>query len=138
MSAENKIKTYIQNSTLNLSFDTQLEWHNTHKKTQLNHIMYSSELKAICWFQGTYIKNGPARTTFGGEHQYHNLADGWAKLHKFNVFPDGLQYTGKFLKTPIYEKCVEAQDIVPSFTMGPITPGKYLLLCPIHLIFKMF
>jgi len=74
------------------------------------------------WLRGTYIKNGPARTTFGGEHQYHNLADGWAKLHKFNIFPDGLQYTGKFLKTPIYEKCVEAQDIVPSFTMGPITP----------------
>ena len=60
--------------------------------------------------------------TFGGERSYHNLGDGWAKLHKFNVFPDGLQYTGKFLKTPIYQKCMEAEDIVPSFTMGPITP----------------
>ena len=89
------------------------------------YVFLTTKISNFQWFQGTYIKNGPARTTFGGEHQYHNLADGWAKLHKFNIFPDGLQYTGKFLKTPIYEKCVEAQDIVPSFTMGPITPGKY-------------
>merc|ERR1711899_696398 len=74
------------------------------------------------WLKGTYIKNGPAKTTFGGERHYHNLADGWAKLHKFNIYPDGLQYTGKFLRTPIYNKCMEAKEIVPSFTMGPITP----------------
>jgi len=74
------------------------------------------------WLRGTYIKNGPAKTTFGGERYYHNLGDGWAKLHKFNIFPDGLQYTGKFLKTPIYQKCMEAQEIIPSFTMGPVTP----------------
>jgi len=74
------------------------------------------------WLRGTYIKNGPAKMTFGGERSYHNLGDGWAKLHKFNVFPDGLQYTGKFLKTPIYQKCMEAQEIIPSFTMGPVTP----------------
>merc|ERR1712241_1545832 len=60
--------------------------------------------------------------TFGGERSYHNLGDGWAKLHKFNIYPDGLQYTGKFLRTPIYNKCMEAQEIVPSFTMGPVTP----------------
>jgi len=74
------------------------------------------------WLKGTHIKNGPAKTTFGGERHYHNLADGWAKLHKFNIYPDGLQYTGKFLRTPIYNKCMEAKEIVPSFTMGPITP----------------
>merc|ERR1711971_604305 len=37
------------------------------------------------WLKGTYFKNGPARQDFGGELSYGNMADGWAKITKFNV-----------------------------------------------------
>jgi len=75
------------------------------------------------WLQGTYIKNGPARSNFGGEHTYANLVDDWAKLHKFNIDSDGVKFSGKFLKTPLYKKCEAAGDIVPHFTMGAVVPG---------------
>merc|ERR1711971_974330 len=37
------------------------------------------------WLKGTYFKNGPARQDFGGKLSYGNMADGWAKITKFNV-----------------------------------------------------
>ena len=57
------------------------------------------------WLKGTYFKNGPARfslwmknsTTFfyfrqdfGGNLRYGNMADGWAKISKFNVDASGV------------------------------------------------
>merc|ERR1712156_1271215 len=36
------------------------------------------------WLKGTYFKNGPARQDFGGNLRYGNMADGWAKISKFN------------------------------------------------------
>ena len=62
------------------------------------------------WLKGTYFKNGPARWTFqnqpvnsvqhnnnprqdfGGKLSYGNMADGWAKISKFNVDSTGVRF----------------------------------------------
>jgi len=79
------------------------------------------------WLSGTYIKNGPAKSDFGGEKQYANVADGWAKINKFNIRNTGVQMTSKFLKTPTYQKCDEAHEIIPHITLGPVIPDDWTL-----------
>ena len=74
------------------------------------------------WLRGTYLKNGPARTSFGGEKSYQNQIDGWAKINKFQVSSKGVVFSAKFLKTHVYQKSVEAGDLVPQATLGPINP----------------
>merc|ERR1712223_973133 len=76
------------------------------------------------WLKGTYFKNGPARQDFGGNLRYGNMADGWAKISKFNVDANGVRLSSKFLKTDTYRDCEEAREIVPQMTMGPVgVPG---------------
>merc|ERR1712088_1072993 len=72
------------------------------------------------WLKGTYFKNGPARQDFGGNLRYGNMADGWAKISKFNVDANGVRLSSKFLKTDTYRDCEEAREIVPQMTMGPV------------------
>ena len=57
---------------------------------------------------------------FGGELEYANLVDAWAKITKFNIDSTGLSVSSKFLKTDLYQKCETAQEIVPQITMGPV------------------
>jgi len=75
------------------------------------------------WLKGTYLKNGPARTEFGGEKRFKNLIDGWAKINKFQVSKSGIRFSSKFLKTPTYKKNVDAGGIVPQGSLGPIYQG---------------
>lgn len=77
------------------------------------------------WLSGTYVKNGPARLSFGGEKQYGSLLDGWAKINKFHVKPEGVTMSSKFLKTATYKKCEEKGDIVPHVTLGPVIPDTW-------------
>jgi len=77
------------------------------------------------WILGTYFKNGPAISNFGGEKHYGNVGDGWAKVHKFNVDSSGLKFSGKFLRTPTFVKCEEAKEIVPHITLGPVIPDDW-------------
>merc|ERR1712158_202025 len=72
------------------------------------------------WLKGTYFKNGPARLDFGGRLKYGNMADGWAKISKFNVDSSGVRVSSKFLKTQTYRDCEAAREIVPQMTMGPV------------------
>merc|ERR1711936_1408022 len=72
------------------------------------------------WLKGTYFKNGPARLDFGGRLKYGNMADGWAKISKFNVDSSGIRVSSKFLKTQTYRDCEAAREIVPQMTMGPV------------------
>jgi len=72
------------------------------------------------WLKGTYFKNGPARQDFGGKLSYGNMADGWAKISKFNVDSTGVRLSSKFLKTDTYRDCDAAREIVPQMTMGPV------------------
>merc|ERR1712212_369266 len=72
------------------------------------------------WLKGTYFKNGPARQDFGGNLRYGNMADGWAKISKFNVDSSGVRLSSKFLKTDTYRDCEESREIVPQMTMGPV------------------
>merc|ERR1712168_539460 len=72
------------------------------------------------WLKGTYFKNGPARQDFGGKLSYGNMADGWAKINKFNVDSSGVRVSSKFLKTDTYRDCEAAREIVPQMTMGPV------------------
>merc|ERR1711971_1492538 len=72
------------------------------------------------WLKGTYFKNGPARQDFGGKLSYGNMADGWAKITKFNVDSSGVRVSSKFLKTQTYRDCEAAREIVPQMTMGPV------------------
>jgi len=77
------------------------------------------------WLSGTYLKNGPARFNFGGETSFKNMADGYAKINKFNVDATGVRYSSKFLKTPVYQLCEDEGDIVPQITMGPVEPDTW-------------
>merc|ERR550519_2633237 len=48
------------------------------------------------------------------------MADGWAKISKFNVDSTGVRVSSKFLKTETYRDCDAAREIVPQMTMGPV------------------
>lgn len=86
-------------------------------------IQWEDATKIPEWLYGTYMKNGPARTSFGGEHSYQNQIDGAAKINKFHISKsDGVVFTAKFLKTAVYEKSIEHGDLVPQATLGPIQP----------------
>jgi len=91
------------------------------------HVHWEKERPVPEWLSGTYIKNGPAKSNFGGEKRYANVGDGWGKISKFNVDSEGVTMSAKFLKTPTYMKCEEAQEIVPHITLGPVIPDDWTL-----------
>jgi len=77
------------------------------------------------WLSGTYLKNGPAMSSFGGEKRYANVADGWGKINKFNIDSAGVKVSAKFLRTPTFKACEEAQEIIPHITLGPVVPDDW-------------
>merc|ERR1712215_24124 len=79
------------------------------------------------WLLGTYLKNGPALSTFGGQKRYANVADGWGKVNKFNIDSNGVRWSAKFLRTPTFKKCEEAHEIVPHITLGAVEPDDWTL-----------
>merc|ERR1712156_240830 len=74
------------------------------------------------WLKGTYFKNGPARQDFGGNLRYGNMADGWAKISKFNVDASGVRLSSKFLKT---DNAPEAQPYYNQFDFPKVNPNYY-------------
>jgi len=79
------------------------------------------------WLSGTYLKIGPAISTFGGEKSYGNIGDGWAKINKFNIDNKGLKMNARFIRTPTFSKCEEAHEIIPHMTLGPVIPDDWKL-----------
>jgi len=79
------------------------------------------------WLQGTYMKNGPALSEFGGEKRYMNVADGWAKVNKLQVDSTGVTATSKFLKTSTFNKCMDAHEIIPHLTLGAVVPDDWTI-----------
>merc|ERR1712212_1237126 len=73
------------------------------------------------WLKGTYFKNGPARQDFGGKLSYGNMADGWAKITKFNVDSSGVRVSSKFLKTDTYRDCEASTDLPKVNIFSPST-----------------
>merc|ERR1712215_211789 len=48
------------------------------------------------WLSGTYLKNGPALSQFGGEKRYANVGDGWGKINKFNINSNSVKVSASF------------------------------------------
>jgi len=88
-------------------------------------VAWEKSLPVPEWLSGTYFKNGPAMSNFGGKKRYGNVGDGWGKIHKFNLDPSGIKVTGKFLRTPTFVQCEEAREIVPHITLGPVVPDDW-------------
>ena len=76
------------------------------------------------WLKGQLIKNGPGRSNFGGERTHTSWMDGFAKLHsfKFNGNVSDVLVSGQFIKTPIYVKCLEKEDLIPYVTLAKVGP----------------
>ena len=72
------------------------------------------------WLRGSYIKNGPSQKQFGTEERwYSQYMDSWGKLHKLTFSESGdLLYSGRMIETNNYNRCVEADKIMPSVTAG--------------------
>ena len=55
------------------------------------------------WLSGTYVRNGPAQTSFGSKRRIHaSWVEGFAKLHSFKMDGQSILYSGKMLKSPNY------------------------------------
>jgi len=76
------------------------------------------------WLTGQLVKNGPGRSSFGGERIHTSWMDGFAKLHsfKFNGNTSDVLVSGQFIKTPIYNKCLEQKDLIPYVTLAKVGP----------------
>jgi len=79
------------------------------------------------WLRGSFIKNGPSQKRFGSEDRYYaNYADSWAKLNKVTFTGDGSAlFSGRMIETNNYNRCVEADKIMPSVTAGPLKPNDW-------------
>jgi len=77
------------------------------------------------YLYGTFMKNGPAQKSFGGDDPYRyygQYGDGWAKLHKITFNGDQVTYSRRMLESANYLKCKAANKIVPTITFGPVRP----------------
>ncbi|CAJ1959216.1 unnamed protein product [Cylindrotheca closterium] len=74
------------------------------------------------WLQGTYMKNGPARSKFGDDGpEYQNMVDGWAKINKFVIQDNGqLTYSSGFVNCPLYQDFVDHQRMTPHTILGKL------------------
>jgi len=80
------------------------------------------------WLKGSYIKNGPARLNFPNQTRYYtNWMDGWGKLHSFAFDGQQLKFSGKLLEPPLYKATLAAGDLVPSTTLGGLTPTDWTM-----------
>ena len=76
------------------------------------------------WLVGSYIKNGPSQRQFGSEKRwYSHYFDSWAKLNKIQFTKEGqVLYSGRMIESSNYKRCAEAERMVPSMTVGPVSP----------------
>ena len=81
------------------------------------------------WLRGSYIKNGPSRKQFGTEERwYSQWMDSWGKLNKITFTGTGeVLYSGRMIETRNYNRCVEADRIVPSITVAGLAPNDWSL-----------
>ena len=81
------------------------------------------------WLRGSYIKNGPSRKQFGTEERwYSQWMDSWGKLNKITFTEAGeVLYSGRMIETRNYNRCVEADRIVPSITVAGLAPNDWSL-----------
>jgi len=80
------------------------------------------------WLQGRYIKNGPARLKFPNQTRFFtNWMDGWGKLHSFTFNGPQVTFSGKLMEPPLYQATVAAGDLMPSTTLGGLTPSDWTL-----------
>merc|ERR1711936_608575 len=81
------------------------------------------------WLRGSYIKNGPSQKQFGTEERwYSQWMDSWGKLNKITFTESGeVLYSGRMIETRNYNRCVEADRIVPSVTVAGLAPNDWSL-----------
>ena len=81
------------------------------------------------WLRGSYIKNGPSQKQFGTEERwYSQWMDSWGKLNKITFTEAGeVLYSGRMIETRNYNRCVEADRIVPSITVAGLAPNDWSL-----------
>jgi len=75
--------------------------------------------KQLKWLSGTYVKNGPARRSFGSERrQLTNWLGGFGKLHSFKFNEGKVLFSGAMIKTPLYLASEAKGELVPQMTMN--------------------
>merc|ERR1719384_1144309 len=81
------------------------------------------------WVRGSYVKNGPSQKRFGTEERwYSQYMDSWAKLNKFTFTESGeVLFSGRMIETRNYNRCVEADKLVPSITIAGVAPNDWSL-----------
>ena len=81
------------------------------------------------WLVGSYIKNGPSQKRFGSEERwYSQYMDSWGKLNKVTFTESGeVLYSGRMIETRNYNRCVEADKLVPSITIAGVAPNDWSL-----------
>ena len=65
--------------------------------------------------------------------------DSWGKLVKITFTGDGsVEYSGRMIETPNYLKCVEANKLVPTITVGEVKPNDWSLAEDIEVAANQF
>ncbi|XP_066280988.1 beta,beta-carotene 15,15'-dioxygenase-like [Branchiostoma lanceolatum] len=89
-------------------------------------LSYTSSMPVPSWLSGTLVRNTPSQFSVGGR-SFINYFDGFAKLHSLDIDPHSVNFSASFLKTGVYSRSTEANDIIPVPTfMGVDPPFSFL------------
>ncbi|KAI8477998.1 hypothetical protein Bbelb_442630 [Branchiostoma belcheri] len=72
------------------------------------------------------VRNAPSQFTVGGR-SVSNYFDGFAKLHSLDIDQHSVNFSASFLKTGVYSRSIEANDIHPAPTFMGVDPPFSLL-----------
>ena len=64
------------------------------------------------YIKGSYIRTGPGKFDFDKGFNVNHFMDGYAIITKFEIDPEQVKYTKKFLETDAYKKAMLAQKPV--------------------------
>ncbi|XP_078673066.1 beta,beta-carotene 15,15'-dioxygenase-like [Branchiostoma floridae x Branchiostoma belcheri] len=87
---------------------------------------YTSSQPVPPWLSGTLVRNAPSQFTVGGR-SVSNYFDGFAKLHSLDIDQHSVNFSASFLKTGVYSRSIEANDIHPAPTFMGVDPPFSLL-----------
>merc|ERR1719378_787513 len=93
--------------------------------TNLKLVWERDSAKLPTWLNGSYVKNGPARRSFGDGRRYSSYMDSWGKLHKFTFTEGEVSFSGRMLETTNYNKSVAAGKMVPTITIAHVEPNDW-------------
>ncbi|XP_035671225.1 beta,beta-carotene 15,15'-dioxygenase-like [Branchiostoma floridae] len=87
---------------------------------------YTSSRPVPPWLSGTLVRNAPSQFSVG-RRSVVNYFDGFAKLHSLDINQHSVNFSASFLKTGVYNRSIEANDILPGPTFMGVDPPFSLL-----------